>query len=92
MRLSDLHPARALAAPFDLMTMLAEVVSAAKQVLNAKGQVSDENLQAVRKAGFSDGEVAEIIAHVAINVFTNYFNIATHVDIDFPKVSSAKAA
>ena len=64
----------------------------AKQVLGGKGQVSDVNVQAVRKAGFSDGEVAEIIAHVAINVFTNYFNIATQVDIDFPKVSSAKAA
>jgi alkylhydroperoxidase family enzyme len=49
-------------------------------------------VRTVRKAGFSDGEVAEIIAHVALNVFTNYFNIATQVDIDFPKVSSAKAA
>src|SRR4029077_17228429 len=34
----------------------------AQQVLNAKGQVSDEDVQVVRKAGFSDGEVAEIIA------------------------------
>jgi uncharacterized peroxidase-related enzyme len=64
----------------------------ARQLLDSKGQVSDENMQAVRKAGFTDGEVAEIIAHVAINVFTNYFNTATQVDIDFPKVSSAKAA
>ena len=64
----------------------------ARQVLDGKGQVSDENVQAVRKAGFSDGEIAEIIAHVAINVFTNYFNTATQVDIDFPKVSSTKAA
>ena len=64
----------------------------ARQLLDGKGQVSDEDVQAVRKGGFSDGEVAEIIAHVAINVFTNYFNIAAQVDIDFPKVSSAKAA
>jgi uncharacterized peroxidase-related enzyme len=64
----------------------------ARQVLDGKGQVSDDNVRTVRKAGFSDGEVAEIIAHVALNVFTNYFNIATQVDIDFPKVSSAKAA
>jgi hypothetical protein len=42
--------------------------------------------------GFSDGEVAEIIAHVALNVFTNYFNIATDVDIDFPKVSYSEVA
>ena len=37
----------------------------------------------MRSAGFSEGEVAEIIAHVALNVFTNYFNVATDVDIDF---------
>ena len=46
----------------------------------------------MRAAGFSDGEVAEIIAHVALNVLTNYFNIATDVEIDFPRVSFAKAA
>ena len=64
----------------------------ARQVLDSKGQVTDPQLEAVRAAGFSDGEVAEIIAHVALNVLTNYFNIATNVDIDFPKVSFAKAS
>jgi hypothetical protein len=44
----------------------------------------------VRAAGFRNGEIAEIIAHVAPNVLTNYFNIATDVEIDFPKVSFAK--
>jgi uncharacterized peroxidase-related enzyme len=62
----------------------------AKQVLDAKGQISEANLVEARKAGFSDGEIAEIIAHVALNVFTNYFNIATGVDIDFPKVSHSE--
>lgn len=42
--------------------------------------------------GFFDGEIAEIIAHVALNVFTNYFNIAADVDIDFPKVSHTEVA
>jgi uncharacterized peroxidase-related enzyme len=64
----------------------------AKQILDAKGQVSEDNLSTLRNAGFSDGEIAEIIAHVALNVFTNYFNIATGVDIDFPKVSHAVVA
>jgi hypothetical protein len=36
--------------------------------------------------------VAQIIANVALNVFTNYFNIATDVDIDFPKVSYSEVA
>lgn len=64
----------------------------AKRVLDAKGQVTESDLDAVRTAGFSDGEIAEIIAHVALNVFTNYFNIAIDVDIDFPKVSYSEIA
>ncbi len=60
----------------------------AQQVLNQKGRISEGQLQAVRGAGFSEGEIAEIIAHVALNVFTNYFNVAMDVDIDFPKVSA----
>ena len=59
----------------------------AKQVLESKGRVSETDIEAVRAAGFSDGEIAEIIGQVALNVFTNYFNEATSVDIDFPKVS-----
>jgi uncharacterized peroxidase-related enzyme len=62
-------------------------LSFAKRVLDAKGQITESDLAAVRSAGFSDGDIAEIVAHVALNVFTNYFNNATEVDIDFPKVS-----
>lgn len=64
----------------------------AKRVLETRGQITDSDLKAVRTAGFSPGEVAEIIAHVALNVFTNYFNIATDVVIDFPKVSYSEVA
>lgn len=64
----------------------------AKQVLDTKGQISEDELAVVRNAGFSDGEIAEIIAHVALNVFTNYFNIAAGVDIDFPNVSHSNVA
>lgn len=64
----------------------------AKRVLDTKGQVTESDLGVVRAAGLSDGEIAEIIAHVALNVFTNYFNIATDVDIDFPKISYSEIA
>jgi len=64
----------------------------AKRVLESKGQINESDLQSARAAGLSDGEVAEVIAHVALNVFTNYFNIATEVDIDFPKVSYSEIA
>ncbi len=64
----------------------------AKRVLATKGEINEADLATVRDAGFSEGEIAEIIAHVALNVFTNYFNVATAVDIDFPKVSYTKVA
>ncbi len=64
----------------------------ATRVLDERGAIRDADLAEVRAAGFNDGEIAEIIAHVALNILTNYFNIATDVEIDFPKVSFAKAA
>jgi uncharacterized peroxidase-related enzyme len=64
----------------------------AKRVLESKGQISESDIQSARAAGLSEGEIAEVIAHVALNVFTNYFNIATEVDIDFPKVSHSEIA
>ena len=64
----------------------------ARRVLDTKGQITEADLASVRSADFSEGEVAEFIAHVALNVFTNYFNVATDVDIDFPKVSYAQVA
>ncbi|MCG8382408.1 MAG: carboxymuconolactone decarboxylase family protein [Gammaproteobacteria bacterium] len=57
----------------------------AKLVKN-RAKVSQADVQAVRNAEFDDAEIAEILAHVALNVFTNYTNVAFDVPIDFPKV------
>lgn len=61
-------------------------------VLWRRGGVSNEELSHVRAAGFSDAEIAEIIAHVAVNVLTNYFNRAADTEIDFPRVAAAQCA
>ena len=37
-------------------------------------------------AGFGDTEIVEIVAHVALNTFTNTFNRLARTPIDFPKV------
>lgn len=60
----------------------------ARKIVINRGQVSDADVQAVRAAGFSDERIIEILAHVALNTFTNYFNEAFKVDIDFPAVST----
>jgi uncharacterized peroxidase-related enzyme len=59
----------------------------ALQLVEARGQVSEADVQAVRKAGFNDEEIVEILAHVALNLFTNYINVAFAVPVDFPKVA-----
>ena len=64
----------------------------ARTVVERRGHVGDQALASVRAAGYTDGEVAEIIAHVALNVFTNYFNRAAQTDIDFPVVSAGQLA
>lgn len=58
----------------------------ARAVLREKGFVSDADLADVRAAGYSDGEIGEIIGAVALNVFTNYFNSVGRTDVDFPAV------
>jgi alkylhydroperoxidase family enzyme len=54
--------------------------------------VQASSIQALRGRGFTDGEIAEIVAHVALNVFTNNFNIALDVDVDFPRVALHQVA
>lgn len=64
----------------------------ARQVLDARGRVSDADIAAVRLAGFTAPQVIEIVASVALNVLTNYINNVARTDIDFPVVLAAEAA
>jgi uncharacterized peroxidase-related enzyme len=61
-------------------------------VVEQRGGVTDEAISEIRAAGFSDGEVAEIVAHVALSVFTNYFNRVAQTEIDFPRVRARTVA
>jgi uncharacterized peroxidase-related enzyme len=64
----------------------------AKLLLEKHGHISDADFDQV--SGLSEAEIVEIVAHVAINVFTNYFNIAFDTEVDFPviRIQQAKAA
>jgi uncharacterized peroxidase-related enzyme len=61
----------------------------ARALVTQQGAVTEEDVRAVRAAGYSDEEIAEIIAHVALNIFTNYFNVALDTDLDLPRVERA---
>jgi uncharacterized peroxidase-related enzyme len=58
----------------------------ARTVVEKRGLVEDADVAAVRLAGHGDAEIAEVVAHVALNIFTNYFNNVAGTTIDFPKV------
>lgn len=64
----------------------------ALQVVEQRGQVDASEVQRLRDAGFSDEAVVEILAHVALNLFTNYVNVAFDVPVDFPAVKLRPAA
>lgn len=59
----------------------------AQTLVVARGEVSDAALAAVKAAGYSEAEIAEMVAHVALNIFTNYFNHVARTEVDFPPVS-----
>lgn len=53
--------------------------------LNEKrGHVADADVAAVRAAGYDDGQIAEIIATVALAIYTNWFNHVAQTPTDFP--------
>lgn len=55
-------------------------------VMKNAGKVSDEEFEKVKKAGFSEGEILEIVVVVTLNFFTNAVNNVAHTPVDFPKI------
>src|SRR5215467_4985961 len=53
-------------------------------LVDQRGRVTDADVDHVRRAGYSDGEINEIVANVALSIFTNFFNHGAETEIDFP--------
>lgn len=64
----------------------------AVKLVERRGQLAEADVQALRVAGYNDEELVEILAHVALNLFTNYVNVAFAVPLDFPAVALRRAA
>ncbi len=67
---------------FDLK--LAALLDLARQSTANKGAVEDGAWQAALDAGWTDVELTELSAHIALNIFTNYFNHLVETDLDVP--------
>jgi len=64
----------------------------ARKVVQDRGVVGDADVERLRGAGYTDGEIAEIVANVALNLFTNYFNHVAGTEVDFPQAPALAAA
>ena len=55
-----------------------------RAVVLQRGDISDEDFQALGIAGFTDAQIIEIVANIGLNVFSNYFCSVAKTEVDFP--------
>ena len=74
----------------DLKTQAA--LQFAQKVTSKRGQVSLEEIQTIKDAGYNDGDILEIVLNVVSNTLTNYVNHIADTEVDFPSVEAGKFA
>lgn len=77
----DSRQAKAIDARSDLLLKFAG------SLVDNRGRISDQDLNHLRSSGVDDATIAEVVANVALNIFTNYFNHVSDPEIDFPKAA-----
>ncbi|MBP2308513.1 peroxidase-related enzyme [Azospirillum melinis] len=68
----------------------AAALAFAVKLVENRAAVDAADVAALRDAGFDDEAIVEILAHVALNLFTNYVNVALDVPVDFPGVKLSR--
>lgn len=64
------------------------ILKFATTLVAKRGHVDDTDVANLKAAGVTDGQVGEIVGHVALNVLTNYLNNTAATAIDFPLVET----
>lgn len=77
--------ARRFEAPNDKHEALLQFV---KRVIQTKGFVDDKHLASVREAGYSDGQITEVIGYIGLATFSNLFNHVHDTTLDFAAAPS----
>jgi alkylhydroperoxidase family enzyme len=63
----------------------------AQAVLENRGKVDNEQLDAVREAGFGDAEIVEIVTSIVLGCFTNFLNNVADTELDIPRAEPVEA-
>jgi AhpD family alkylhydroperoxidase len=56
-----------------------------------KGEVGDDDVDALKAAGYGDAEIIEIVLHAGLNTLTGIITKAGEPGIDFPLIQPRKA-
>jgi uncharacterized peroxidase-related enzyme len=64
----------------------AAAVKFARALVEHTGEVTTAEILEVRKAGYSESDIVEIITHVGMNIITNILGRTSQVEVDFPRI------
>ncbi len=64
----------------------ARILKFAVEMVTTRGRVGDKALEGLRSIGLNEAEIAEIVAVVCFNIFSNYFNRTARPKLDYPAV------
>lgn len=63
----------------------------AADLARRRGAVGDDEIGALKAAGYDDAQIVEIVLHAALNALTSTITKAGQPDIDFPLIQPRKA-
>ncbi|OBI83223.1 carboxymuconolactone decarboxylase family protein [Mycobacterium sp. 1245805.9] len=62
----------------------------AQELVRTRGHVDDEQLAAVRAAGWRDADIIELVGHALSTTLSNYLHHLSKVPVDYPPVEFAQ--
>ncbi len=66
---------------------VAALLKLSNTIAENDGDVDEVDIKTAREAGVTEEEIGEVVANLALNTLTNYFNVLAHVDNDWPVVA-----
>lgn len=60
-----------------------------RNVVLRHAEIADSDVAELKAAGYNDGEIAELIANIGLNMFVYYFITVAKPEPDFPRVATA---
>ncbi len=64
------------------------LLALARELIRTRGRIGEETRELIAAAGVTEAEAGEVVAHVALNTLSNYYNHLARPVLDFPEVTA----